>query len=375
MPRLRRYVDGDGFYIKDYLHGTGHCTWQVSEQALGFLRDRGVSQDGDHISGTDRNRLLEEDWIWRTGEGNRGDGREAQGATVAPEIAALAAELRGWAPQGGLARLTPILCSPYCDHRDRCFSPALVGWLERLDEGLTLADLDRLSATDFDDIACPRLERLDDLLHRQFATRGETHVLWQLARVLGLVARQLRGNAVCPAAWKEGQPVLHRLFAILTQASAEPKPSTPPGQSPRRRVGRRLLPRPSILRWDVDGQQVAIVLPEQQLPAEVEGLTWVVSPGGCEQPRVRLGSGGRFLEESCSHPLAPAGSYSVEVTLRQRPPGGQGRGNRVGGACRPESNRASCSTRTEPSSFARRMCNFVLANSWRSCVPKSARNS
>jgi hypothetical protein len=325
MPRLRSYTDGSGFYIKDYLHGTGHCTWQVGEQALRFLRDRGVAHDGDHISGSDRNRLLEQDLIWRSGEGDRVGGVDGQGAAMPPEVAALAAELRGWAPQGGLAKLTPILYSSCRDHRDRCFSRPFLGWLERLDESLCLADLDRLSATDFDDIACPRLEQLEDVLHQHFAVRGETHVLWQLARVVGLVARQLRGNAVCPAAWTGGQPVLHRLFAILTQARGDVKTSLPASELPRRRAVRRLLARPPILRWEVDAQQVVIVLPEQQLPAEVEGLTWVVSPGGCEQPQIRLGSRGRFLEESCSHPLVPAASYSAEVTLRQPPPGGPAR--------------------------------------------------
>lgn len=316
MPRLRRYVDDSGFYIKDYLHGTGHCTWQLGEQALGFLRDRGVAHDGDHISGSDRNRLLDQDLIWRTGDGDRAGGPEGQGAAVPPEVAALAAELRGWAPQGGLTRLTPILYSPGRDHRDRCFARPFIDWLEGLDGGLCLADLDRLSATDFDDIACPRLEKLEDVLHCHFAVRGETHVLWQLARVVGLVARQLRGNPVCPAAWTGGQPVLHRLFAILAQARVDGRTSRQASESPRRRAVGRLLPRSPILRWDVDAQQVVIVLPEQQLPVEVEGLTWIVSPGGCEQPRIRLGSGGRFLEESCSHPLAPAASYSAEVTLR-----------------------------------------------------------
>src|SRR5262245_56837120 len=182
MPRLRRYVDGCGFYIKDYLHGTGHCTWQVSEQAMGVLGDQGVMYDGDHISVRDRNRLLEQDLIWRTGEGGRSGGPEGQGATVPPEVAALAAALRGWAPQGGLARLTPILYSPYRDHRDRCFSRPFVGWLDRLDEGLCLADLDRLSATDFDDIACPCLEQLDDVLYRHFAVRGETQMRYAIFR-------------------------------------------------------------------------------------------------------------------------------------------------------------------------------------------------
>jgi hypothetical protein len=322
MPRLRRYVDGSGFYIKDYLHGTGHCTWQVDEQGLGYLRARGVAQDGDHISGSDRNRLLEQDLIWRTGEGDRGGRADRQGVTVPPEVATLAADLRAWAPQGGLVRLTPILYSRSCDHRDRCFSRPFLSWMERLDEGLCLADLDGLSATDFDDIACPRLQQLDDVLHRHFAVRGETHVLWQLARIVGLVARQLRGNAVCPAAWTEGQPVLHRLFAILTQASAGRQLSHTGPEASRRRVARRLLPRPPILRWDVDAQQVVVVLPEQHLPAEVEGLTWAVCPGGCEPPQIRLGSGGRFVEESCSHPLAPASSYNAEVTLRQHPPAG-----------------------------------------------------
>src|SRR5262245_17413187 len=192
MPRLRRYITGDGYYIKDYLYGTGHCTWQIAERGLCYLRARGVSQDGDHVTGADRNRLLELKLIWRTGTGGRGPG-SADAPALPPEVAALAVGLRAWANAGGVPALTALLHARSGDHRDRCFSLGFLGWLSKLDPGITLADLDRLSALDFDDIACPALQRLVAPLHQHFAAQGDTHVLWQLARVVGLVARQRRG--------------------------------------------------------------------------------------------------------------------------------------------------------------------------------------
>ena len=67
MPRLRKYVDGDGFYLSDFLHGTGYCTWQIGPKGLDFLRERGVKGDGDHVSIRDRSELCDRGWIWVTG--------------------------------------------------------------------------------------------------------------------------------------------------------------------------------------------------------------------------------------------------------------------------------------------------------------------
>jgi hypothetical protein len=188
--------------------------------------------------------------------------------------------------------------------------------LSKLDTDITLADLDRLSALDFDDIACPALQRLVDPLHQHFAAQGDIHVLWQLARVVGLVARQRRGSSACPAAWGAGQPVLQRLFVVLGQlAPADREARTGPGCS---RPSRRLLGQRPSLHWDVDFQQVVAVLPEQVLPPEIEGLTWSVSPGGCEQPQLWPVDGGRRVEEACSHALPPAPCYRVDLTFRHK---------------------------------------------------------
>lgn len=313
MPRLRRYVTGEGYYLTDYLYGTGYCTWQIAEQGLSYLRSRGICQDNDHVTGADRNHLLKRELIWRTGTGVRVPG-SADGPALPPEVAALAVGLRAWAGSGGVPALTALLYGRSGDHRDRCFPPAFLGWLSKLDRGISLADLDCLSALDFDDIACPALQRLVDPLHQHFAAQGDTHVLWQLGRVVGLVARQRRGSSSCPAAWGAGQPVLQRLFVVLGQlAPADREPRAGCG---RPRPSTRLLAQRPSLHWDVDFQQVVAVLPEQVLPAEIEGLTWCVSPGGCEQPRLWPVDGGRRVEEACSHALPPAPCYRVDLTFR-----------------------------------------------------------
>ena len=43
MPTLRSYVDGNGFYLKGYLHGVGFCVWQIGEKGLASL---GVEASG-----------------------------------------------------------------------------------------------------------------------------------------------------------------------------------------------------------------------------------------------------------------------------------------------------------------------------------------
>jgi hypothetical protein len=315
MPRLRKYADGNGFYIKDYLYGTGFCTWQIDVQGLAYLRDRGVFGEGDQVSGADRNHLLEKKLIWSLGDGPRPDGPTASVPT-SPETKQLASALRHWATTGGVQQLTPILYRQPGDHRDRCFSSAFISWLGRLDAGLTLADLDQLSAPDFDDLANPLLEKLkDEPLHHLFAFNGDTHVLWQLSKVVGFVAQQFRGDRICPEAWKASQPVLHRLFAILEQRDDSTSKDAVGKKKPHAR--RRLLALRPTLRWEIDFQRVVIVLPEQILPSEIEGVSWSVSPGGCDQPQLWPVEGGRRMDEVCSHALAPSPSYRIVVTLRQ----------------------------------------------------------
>lgn len=315
MPRLRQYTNGNGYYVKGYLHGVGHCTWQIAEEGLAYLRVRGISRDGDHLSDADRKALHEQGLIWHTGEGDRLP-QSANAGTLVPELALLASELGRWARVGGIRALTALLYSRAMDHRDRCFSLDFLRWLSRLDSAIRLTHLDELSASDFDDFAGPNLSRLSDPLHNFFAAQGDTHVLWQLARIVGLVARQRRGSSVCPAVWETEQPVLQRLFALLGQMAVVDLDS--PGEGKRYQPRRRGLLRRPLLLWEVDLQQVVAVLPEQVLPADVERLTWSVSPGDCEQPSVWPVDGGRQVGEAFSHALPPAPSYQVTLDIRRQ---------------------------------------------------------
>lgn len=67
MPRLRKYVDGNGFFLTDYLHGVGHCTWQIGDEGLDYLNKRGVRAHGDQVGVRERTELQSRGWIWVTG--------------------------------------------------------------------------------------------------------------------------------------------------------------------------------------------------------------------------------------------------------------------------------------------------------------------
>lgn len=209
----------------------------------------------------------------------------------------------------------------YCsqgDQRDRCFSPAFLKWLTALDPGLDLADLDGVSAPDFEDLAAPTLDRLLDPLHGFFARRGEIHVLWQLARVVGLVARQRRGSPTCPELWNERHPVLYRLFAQIASID-QPLLQGQPAK-PSWRVHRRGLRSPPRVVWEVDLQQVLALLPEQVLGPEIREVNWRVIPGQevLHPPTWTLADGRRRVEETRSQALAPADSYLIETELGGR---------------------------------------------------------
>lgn len=308
MPRLRKYVSRDGYYIADYLHGVGNCIWQIGDAGEGYLRARGITRHGDHISSAERNELRRLGYIWFTNESSPRTGAETP-TDPRTEVGQLASCLKRWARLGGVASLTSILYGRSDDHRDECFSEGFLNWLENLDISISLHDFDRLSSPDFEELADRNLSRLNSPLHRELGLQGEIHVLWQLSRVVGIAAEQVRGNSICPEAWQENrQPVLHRLFAILNARTGSPAS----GIGARR--PRSTLERLPFLRWDVDFQQVVVVLPEQAVPEDVSTITWSVEPGGCEPPRIGVAGRGRRLAEAVSHALRPEPAYRVGLT-------------------------------------------------------------
>jgi hypothetical protein len=307
MPRLQRYVDGSGFYIRGYVPSGGFCVWQTTPEALKYLASLGLAKPGDFVSLLDLNYLLAQSWIRTGGAGPGGTGGPAQ---IEDE---LAASLEAWANSGGVGELTAILHGPHGDQRDRCFSTSFLNWLSRLDTAPALQQLSQLAditLSDFEDLADESLGELDDSLHQLLAKRGHTIVLWQLARIIGQVARQQVGDSRCPAAW-EAQDLLKRLFVLLDKWSrivAENKV---------RHVQRRrsILSAPTIV-WEVDLQQVVAVLPEQRLPESTSDLTWRMGDALCRTPRAHHGAGESCWEEARSEPLAPAPMYNITATAR-----------------------------------------------------------
>src|SRR4051812_25132794 len=62
MPRLRRYVDGKGFYIKSYPVGGNPSTSQINDVGVDYLRKLGISNDGDSISARVLRYLHDKGW-------------------------------------------------------------------------------------------------------------------------------------------------------------------------------------------------------------------------------------------------------------------------------------------------------------------------
>lgn len=313
MPTLRKYVNGDGYHIKGYLHGTGHVTWQIGDEGLRLLKDRGIQAHGDHLSNRDQADLLERGWIWVTGEN---PDRLPPGVLSLPaDVRPLADEIGKWARRGSLDELQQILYGGRLgDQRDRCFSTGFLKWLVGIDPGLRLADLSSMSAPDFEDAADFVLDGLGDALHRFFAQRGQTHVLWQLARVVALVARQRQGSPTCPELWKVSSPVLHRLFVQLESVD----PEAPHRQNAKLiyHSRRRVWKSPPRIVWEDGSQQIVALLPENVVSSELRGVTWSVTPGQVvSQPQTWASADGLRIEECRSQPLSPAITYLIETKL------------------------------------------------------------
>src|SRR5438105_3231557 len=103
MPRLHRYIDSSGYYLSDYLHGVGYCTWQIGDEGLGYLHGRGIRADGDHVGVQERNELRDRGWIWVTGTH---PDRLPRGTPVLPaNLRPLAEALTKWAAHGSLDAL------------------------------------------------------------------------------------------------------------------------------------------------------------------------------------------------------------------------------------------------------------------------------
>src|SRR4051794_15949591 len=69
MPRLRRYIHGQGYYIFGQVPGIGFCTWQIGKEGIEYLEKRGVSRDGDSVSPGDLRELHERRLVWTGGKG------------------------------------------------------------------------------------------------------------------------------------------------------------------------------------------------------------------------------------------------------------------------------------------------------------------
>ena len=301
MPRLRRYVRGTGCYIAGHVPGVGYSTWQIGAEGLDYLAALGIARDGDRILPHDLRGLLERELIWTLGEGPGGVGSPSP----EPALDRLAIVLEDWAGGGGgLRRLAEVIRIDDANYLDRCFSAAMIDWLEQVAPDGSLSEFVGLTESAFADLAAKRHSELSaDPLFGRYAASGTHVVLWRLAANVGLVARQLRGGRELPAAWRD-EPVLRYIFARLSGRDRPPGPTARPRAAPRR---------PPFVSWDVELQQVVAVLPAHPLPDGVTGLSWQVNGGEPVLPLVRSDGAMRVAEESDSGPLKPSEVYQVRV--------------------------------------------------------------
>lgn len=302
MPTFRRYLDGQGFFIIGHVPGVGFSTWQIGKPGLECLKRRGIKNDGDRI-GLSLLRELQSQGLVTTG----GQGVSDTGAVGGRSVAHLVQPLELWARRGFFPELTRIIHGGG-DFRDVCFSSRFVAWLAGLDDSVPLYHFDGLTLSAFEDLAAPCLDGLkDDALHRWFVLRGSVCVVWRLARLVGLVSRQLRAGPECPADW-EGEPVLVRLFDAL-----RPQSGLSPAPAPRLR-----LRHPPRIEWRAADQEVIAALPGQLLPLRAETIVWTVE-GRTVCPRTVRTADGHRVDEAKSLPLRPhkdGAEYLVEARFQ-----------------------------------------------------------
>ncbi|WP_406697995.1 hypothetical protein V5E97_03975 [Singulisphaera sp. Ch08] len=301
MPRLRRHVRGQSFYVSGHVPGVGYSTWQIGAEGLGYLASLGITGDGDRVSLHNLRSLLDRQLIWTSREGPGGEGKPSPD----PILDRLVSALEDWAGGGGgLRQLAEVVRIGGNNHLDRCFSNTLLDWLAGIAPGGSLLELLGLTEAAFADLAARRYAELDgEPLFGRLAQRGSILVPWRLAAIVGLVARQLRSSRELPEEW-QAQPVLSYVFARLIGRDG---PSHLPSGA--RTVSRRS----PFITWDVDLQQVVAVLPAQHLAAGTTGLTWQVNGTDPIRPLVGDDPGTLAIQESTSGPLRPSEVYEVRI--------------------------------------------------------------
>src|SRR4051794_21744871 len=104
MPRLRRYIHVQNYYISGQVPEIGFCTWQIGKEGLEYLKSRGVFRDGDLVSPGDLRDLRDRRLVW---SGGKGPGGKSVLLRTQPGLAGLVADLERWAlHEGGLRELT-----------------------------------------------------------------------------------------------------------------------------------------------------------------------------------------------------------------------------------------------------------------------------
>lgn len=205
MPILHLTQDSK-YCIRGNPHGIGFCTWQVGDNALRYLRDRGVG-DGGEVAGSEVKYLLQQRWIWTEGTG---PGAEEGRETYVPRV--IVEQLVAWARKADLRGLSAALHDGYRDYAAQCFTSSYLNWLASLDPDLDMPDFDDLSEPDFSDLATDRLGRLVHPLLERCIEQSWMEVPWRLASLVGRVARYVEDEATWPARWDKDYPILKAIY-------------------------------------------------------------------------------------------------------------------------------------------------------------------
>jgi hypothetical protein len=316
VARLHRKADGRYCIVGPIYGAQGTasiCTWQVTEEALAYLRSRRV-EDRGYVSVDVLEDLSHRRWIYTGGTAPPGPVDP-----LSPGDVDLIERLVDWAWDGDVSGFDLLV------HRgpglidvnlvDRIFSDGLIAWFRSLLGGGALAELDDISYGDFNVLAGDRLERFPGALHRISGLYCENRLVWRLAQIVGKVDWQVATGHGCPTSWRDVYPILSHLFDRLARQSSPVAPGEPKGP---RRARVHPASRP-FLWWDVDGQQVLAILPGRSL-APGQEISWSVTGAEVIQPEVFASTDGSRVAEARSSPLDPAGEYSIRVGTS---PGGE----------------------------------------------------
>jgi hypothetical protein len=289
MPRLKKYMDRPGYYVRGSLADHGCCTWQIAEAGLHHLRQRGVSPTDHDITPAVLRELKDRGWIWTRGSGTTGDATPDR-----RKWDALAKSICAWSATDGTPEKLLKVLTNGGDHRGALFDRTFLTSLA------TIPGLSEIAPADFDEAAEDAFDFNDHSLHAlvQHLSPG-WRTFWRLGRIVGCVTQYEQ----CPPAWRGTL-----LWGWLWEQW---------GSLDRKSIRTAVAPRlaaPEIW-WDVEGQQVVARTPRMRRPHPVHEARWRWGSGEPQSLRIIPDREAATVEPG-EEVLTPGGDWGGMMLIR-----------------------------------------------------------